>query len=501
MTTTSSAPSENVQRDRAVGAVLASAAGDALGAPHEFGPPLGPDVQLVMSGGGALGWEPGEWTDDTQTALAILGPLARGVSHDRLLGEVEQGLLAWMASRPRDVGGQTRTVLSEALRSGKPLGQVTSEWQRLHPDAAGNGSLMRTGPLGLLNLPRKRIAELASSISALTHASDDAVEACILWTDAIHRSITAPADAPQGRDWLDLVASGIDLLPAGHRDLWRERLEACWTTAPEQFRPNGWVVSALQAALSSLIHTDVPLEQPCRHLRRSVERAVRIGDDTDTVAAITGSLAGARWGATAVPLEWRRDLHGRNTYADPPFRLSGLDGLARLASNHGRPDSIGWPEIESLLPYYQKHFHADAVAVPLDRGITVGNVHALVNELPSTDVVVSLCRMGRIDVPDHVEHHVVALIDTSNADNPNLEFVLTDTVDFVSDCASSGKRVFVHCVKAENRTPAIAAAYLARSQGEEPGNALQHVERLIGSRPQQFLVEGIMTLSPREFQL
>src|SRR5664279_4757391 len=120
MNTTFTAPSENVRRDRAVGAVLVSAAGDALGAPHEFGQPLGADVALDMTGGGHLGWEPGEWTDDTQTAPAILKPLVDSVTPSQLIGEVEDGLLTWMRSTPRDVGGQTRAVLSEALHSGTP---------------------------------------------------------------------------------------------------------------------------------------------------------------------------------------------------------------------------------------------------------------------------------------------------------------------------------------------------------------------------------------------
>jgi ADP-ribosylglycohydrolase len=498
MTITSSTPSQNVQRDRAVGAVLASAAGDALGAPHEFGQPLAVDVALDMAGGGHLGWAPGEWTDDTQTALAILQPLADGVAQDQLLGEVGDGLLAWMSSRPRDVGGQTRAALSEALRSGNPLTEVTAAWQGSHPKSAGNGSLMRTGPLGLLDLPRDDLAKLAGSMSALTHAADDAVEACILWTDAIHRSIHAPTTAPSGQDWFDLVADGITLLPADHRELWRGRLDACVTSTPEVFRPNGWVVSGLQAALSSLIHTDVPTEQPCRHLRLSIERAVRIGDDTDTVAAITGSLAGARWGATAVPLEWRRGLHGRKTYAEPSLLGAELEALARLAADNGQNDPIGWPGIDSLIPYYQSRFPSAPLVVEVDDGLTVGNVHALADQLPQTDVVVSLCRMGRSDVPDHLEHHVVGLIDTHRGDNPNLEFVLTDTADLVADRVAAGKRVFVHCVMAQNRTPTIAAAYLVRSFGLDPGEALQRSTQLIGSHPQAFLAQGVLNLSPRE---
>ena len=498
MTTTASAPSDNVRRDRAVGAVLASAAGDALGAPHEFGQPLGVDVALDMTGGGHLGWEPSEWTDDTQTALAVLRPLADGVAPGQLVGEVEEGLLAWMSSRPRDVGGQTRAVLSEALHSGESLTEVTAEWQGRHPDSAGNGGLMRTGPLGLLDLPREELAEVAGTISALTHAADDAVEACILWTDATHRSIHAPTTAPSGQDWFDLVADGLTLLPSGHRLVWRDRLEACVTGNPETFRPNGWVVSALQAALSSLIHTDVPTEQPCRHLRLAIERAVRIGDDTDTVAAITGSLAGAHWGATAVPLEWRSGLHGRETYAEPALRRSELEAWARLAADNGQNDPIGWPGVDSLIPYYQSRFPSAPLAVNVDVGLAAGNVHALADQRPRSDVVVSLCRMGRSDVPDHLEHHVVGLIDTNRADNPNLEFVLTDTADFIADRIAAGKRVFVHCVMAQNRTPAIAAAYLVRALGLDPGEALQRATQLIGSHPQAFLAQGVMNLVPRE---
>ena len=59
------------QRDRPCGLLLATAAGDALGAPYESQPARGPELEVAMVGGGAFGWEPGEWTDDTSMALAI----------------------------------------------------------------------------------------------------------------------------------------------------------------------------------------------------------------------------------------------------------------------------------------------------------------------------------------------------------------------------------------------------------------------------------------------
>ena len=69
--------SEDLILDRAKGAVCGGAAGDALGAGYEFTNPH-PDDQIVMKGGGAFNWAPGEWTDDTAMAVAIIDVLAQG---------------------------------------------------------------------------------------------------------------------------------------------------------------------------------------------------------------------------------------------------------------------------------------------------------------------------------------------------------------------------------------------------------------------------------------
>src|SRR4029077_4325997 len=66
------------QLDRACGVLLGTAAGDALGAAYEFGPPRGPEFEVAMVGGGAFAWEPGEWTDDTSMAIAIAEVAATG---------------------------------------------------------------------------------------------------------------------------------------------------------------------------------------------------------------------------------------------------------------------------------------------------------------------------------------------------------------------------------------------------------------------------------------
>lgn len=102
------------QRDRACGVLLGTAAGDALGAGYEFGPPLPADAEVAMRGGGSFGWAPGEWTDDTSMAIAIAEVAATGA--DLHEASAQDAIVArWLewASDATDIGNQTRHVFSE----------------------------------------------------------------------------------------------------------------------------------------------------------------------------------------------------------------------------------------------------------------------------------------------------------------------------------------------------------------------------------------------------
>ncbi|MCJ7779545.1 MAG: ADP-ribosylglycohydrolase family protein, partial [Acidimicrobiia bacterium] len=153
----------SARNDRAAGVLVGLAAGDSLGAGYEFGTAFEGPVE--MKGGGPFGWEPGEWTDDTQMAICIAEQAATG---DLDLDALGDRFSAW-ASEATDIGNQTRAVLSRAI-DGSDLPAVAAEYFRERPThAAGNGSLMRTGPVALAYLgDRDRIAEAAAEISALT---------------------------------------------------------------------------------------------------------------------------------------------------------------------------------------------------------------------------------------------------------------------------------------------------------------------------------------------
>lgn len=315
------------QLDRAIGTLLGLAAGDALGAGLEFLPRVPYTTAVAMVGGGGFGWAPGEWTDDTAMAYAIAEVAATGVDL-RSAAAQDAIVRAWSrwAQQARDVGVQTRSVLSAAGESAdaQAVRAAAELHHRRNGRSAGNGSLMRTAPVALAYLgadDEDALWQAAQAISALTHVEADAQEACALWCLAIRHAVI--------HGDFEGLRLALQRLPAARRALWRQRLDQAEALQCWQFENNGWVVSALQAAWSAIVHTAEPAELPAlgltaaQHAEHAIERAVRCGNDTDTVGAIAGSLIGARWGASAIPAQWKLLLHG--------WRDANAADLARLA--------------------------------------------------------------------------------------------------------------------------------------------------------------------------
>ena len=210
---------------------------------------------------------------------------------------------------------------------------VAVAFMEANPRSAGNGALMRTAPVALTALDdRTEIARLAGSIASLTHAHPDSVAACVLWSLAIQEAITT-AKPDQVFDWEAAVRNGLEHVSEDRRERWDELVTEAVTGPPGLFNPNGWVVTAFQAALSAIVNTPVPEEQPSDHLRDALIAAVRIGYDTDTVAAIAGALLGARWGTGAIPDEWTTLIHGDRQRGSEPVTGTELEQLARKALN------------------------------------------------------------------------------------------------------------------------------------------------------------------------
>jgi ADP-ribosyl-[dinitrogen reductase] hydrolase len=409
------------QLDRACGVLLATAAGDALGAPYEFGPPRGPQLEVAMVGGGSFGWEPGEWTDDTSMAVAIAEVAATGADlrEEQALDVLAQRWHEW-SLRAKDVGVQTRSVLRQAGRRGISAKKARAESAALHQRSdrtAGNGSLMRTAPVALAYLDDEAaLVKAARAVSELTHYDPEAGDACVLWCTAIrHAILTGVLDARIGLQHIDI----------DRRDLWASRLDVAEESKPSDFTNNGWVVEALQAAWSAIRTTPIPRDDPAKevfrvdHLRLAIDAAARGGNDTDTVAAIAGGLLGAAYGASAVPAEWRRVLHGW-----PGMRTRDLVALVTRIVKADKPFSY---HLDPMTPVRHPH----------DDWVWLGDVAALRTLPPGVDAVVSLCRVHDDDLPAGVEQIDIRLIDIDDPDaNVNLDFVLTDTVRLIEQLRS-----------------------------------------------------------------
>lgn len=349
-------PPPGTVADRAAGVLLGAACGDALGVPYEFARRLADHEVPEMVGGGLGPYAPGEYSDDTQMAVCIAETLRDHDAplSDRALQQTAEAFLTWRRDGASDIGHQTQKVLGEAEHARGTEGvaeEMASVSERLFESglpSAGNGSLMRTGPLALAYLDDPAgLAVAADRYSRLTHGDPLASEACVLWCEGVRRAVV--------RGDLSGVRAGVELLPVGRQASWAAWLDEAEERPPHAFGDNGFVVRTLQAAWSAVSRGDeeedasqaeslrLRSSRPAAHhrpggashdaglppsteslrLRHSLYSAVRAGDDTDTVAAIAGALLGARYGASAIPDEYLSVVHGW-----PGYRAADLAGLA-----------------------------------------------------------------------------------------------------------------------------------------------------------------------------
>ncbi|WP_420715161.1 ADP-ribosylglycohydrolase family protein [Streptomyces sp. XY332] len=296
--------------DRAVGAVVGSAVGDALGAPYEFGPAGELTARgEEMRGGG--GWDPGEATDDTQMAVLVGESLLEqgGLELPDVFGRFQR----WAAGEPKDIGLQTEDVLT----NGEAWDLAAALHFQINARAAGNGSLMRasTSAVYFASAGREGTMDAARRIAALTHGDRAAWEGTAL----LHELVRVMLD---GGDPLAALPEALAAVHPDHRERYGLVLGPDWHPGlATEF--NGAVWPCLGSAVWALRTTTGFAE--------AVRAAVDLGGDTDTVAAVTGTLAGARYGQAAIPPEWTAPLH----VPLPGFgnRVLDADGLRALAQS------------------------------------------------------------------------------------------------------------------------------------------------------------------------
>lgn len=419
---------------RVVGLVVGAAIADALGAPFEFQPGgrysrRFPEPVLggigEMIGGGAFGWEPGEFTDDTQMAIVLAEAILEADGYDP--DTVWHWFRAW-GFGARDVGTTTRAALHHADWRDVPQNQARG---------AGNGALMRAFVLAaaLLDEPDEVVRDIVLAQAALTHT--DPAAGWGAWV-----AVEMARTAIRGGDPLGVVDGLVAAMPEDVRDGFAPLLTPDWT--PDRPHPsNGSVWGCLAEAVWALRTTT--------SYEAAVVAAIDIGGDTDTVACVTGALAGARYGAQTIPSRWATYVHGG---VDTPTgqRLIALRELQVLALR--LIDKTAKPETPAERPAGPQEVAPGLYAADLGGAATA----------PADWAIVSLCRTG----PTFVGHPVrrqVYLIDQSEDQNPNLWHAVDDAVRSIDAFLAEGRTVVVHCHGGRSRTGLVLKAWKMRAAG------------------------------------
>jgi len=270
-------PDADTLKDRAVGAYLGLAIGDALGATVEFMTPreilAKHGVHKEITGGGWLKLKAGQVTDDTTMALALGEAIL--AHHGQVVPEAcAQAFDAWMRAKPVDIGNTVRRNLITWRRTGDPAAPCSEH-------DAGNGAAMRLLPVALCTLGQSLTAIAAANAAQahVTHHNPTSDAACECLIALIHAGMLhRPAEAQIAIDRL-VSEHPVFKLPA-------KRAE----------NPSGYIVDTMHAVLQTLEDLDDPFT--------ALVDIVNRGGDADTTGAIVGMIVGARAGARALPQRW-----------------------------------------------------------------------------------------------------------------------------------------------------------------------------------------------------
>ena len=301
-----------LDKNKLLGGVIGLAIGDAVGVPVEFTSreylkksPVGDK----MLGYGTYNQPVGTWSDDTSMTIATLdtmcaGGLSTGMMMDAFVLWYTRGAYT-PHGEAFDIGGTTRQAIDryrtgEALESCGLAGEMDN----------GNGSLMRMLPMIFYIYLRKgteitpKAVELIYEVSGLTHANIVSKVACVYY---VYIGINILLFGYQrGLQWC--IKQGIadveEYLGEGCKNVLNytgmDSLKDSLDLEEADIKSTGFVVDSLEASIWCLYNTN--------SYKDAVLKAVNLGGDTDTIGAITGSLAGIFYGEDSIPVAWRSNL-------------------------------------------------------------------------------------------------------------------------------------------------------------------------------------------------
>ena len=327
------------------GGIFGLCVADAVGVPFEFcsREELKRTPVTDMCGYGTYHQPPGTWSDDTSMTLCLLDSLTNGLDYTDMM----QRFLSWLKNAKYtpyhevfDVGRTSRAAILRFAEGVPPLQCGGASEQD-----NGNGALMRILPLAFYLYSRfgadffrqEEAVSIIHNVAALTHAHKRNQIACGIYL-SIAGMLMGGTELPYAFD-LGLQRAwqyySRHEAYAGELAHYGRLCSPQFSGIPvEQIKSGGYVVDTLEAALWCLLNTD--------NYRDCVLKAVNLGEDTDTVAAAAGGLAGMYYGYGAIPLSWRK-------------KIARADDIAGLCSGFSLAlTRLGFEKISPYLSYFEQ---------------------------------------------------------------------------------------------------------------------------------------------------
>lgn len=286
-------------------ALFGVAIGDALGVPHEFSSPaqLRANPVTGMVGNGTYDLPAGTWSDDSSLTFCLAESLCSGFNTDHM-GEL---FVRWYyqdywtaTGEVFDIGIGTRNALYQ-IKNGTKAELAGGREENDN----GNGSLMRILPLvfAIQNLPIEERFERTRSVSSITHGHIRAVMACFYYLEFAKQLIEGKSKFEIYNNLQLSIPAFFEKMGIADSEIahFARLLKANIADLPlSEIRSGGYVIETIEASVWCLLTT--------KNYKDAVLRAVNLGHDTDTTAAVTGGLAGLLYGFDGIPKEWVEKL-------------------------------------------------------------------------------------------------------------------------------------------------------------------------------------------------
>ena len=295
------------ENERIKGALFGFFVGDALGVPVEFveRDELKKNKVTKMLEYGTHNQPIGTWSDDSSMVIATIDSLInnRGINYV----DIMDNFLKWYKEKDYTPNGKVfdigNATLSALLKYKNDKTTFICGLNDIY--ANGNGSLMRILPVSLyLHYTDDLMFDVISNISSMTHAHIYSVFSCIIYTVLINEYLKE-SDLKKAYSNMQEIIKNIlednnnnklgDLEDLKHR-FNRIIYNDISNLDEKDIKSSGFVIDSLEASIWCLLNTD--------NYKDAVLKAVNLGNDTDTIGALTGGLAGLVYGYNNIPDDW-----------------------------------------------------------------------------------------------------------------------------------------------------------------------------------------------------